>query len=250
MSFMKKLSGAGLDVELESILQDFVVDANDEKSLADLKKIIDKAGLKAPKTMKLVGEFQRNQKLKPGLYKELVALNNRLESGGSEAKNEEPEATPTPQEETVANTEEAEVETTEETAAEENNDNVVELKQEENFSDKEEEKIRERMKKEEEKMRKRLLDREKKMRERMKTRHEKRAQRQGMKLETLQKINEINEDLKKLREERKAIGEKMKVLREELKEIKPKRQRKKKDAADADAAPKAKDKKAPKEATA
>jgi len=214
MAVMEQLEAAGLDVELEGLFVDFLLEEEDGETADKLKASIDEAGLKGNKTMKLVGLLQREKKLKPGLYKELVSLNARLEEGGSTDDSGGEEVT----------NEEVQVE---EAAAEEAADNVVELKSE--FTSKEEDKIRERMKKEEEKMRERLAKREAKIRERMKARAEKQAERRGMKLEHAQKIKECQDEIKVLREEMKERREKVAVLRAQIKELRPTRKRKPKE---------------------
>lgn len=228
MSVMKKLEESGLDVELEVILDKFVKNEGDEATVNELKSSIDETGLKSPKTMKAVGTLQKNGKLEPGLYKELVALNKRFEAGETVSTETEEETTSEPSvEESTGGESMSSEETNETPAAEEPTaDNVVNLGNE-HLSEKEEEKIKERMKKEEEKMRQRLLAREAKMRERLKARAEKRAQRQGMKLETLQAIKEKKEELGKLRETAKELREQMKKIRDEIKELRPKRKKKK-----------------------
>lgn len=229
MSVMSKLKEAGLDVELDKLLSKYLK-GKDGGALKELRDAIDETGLKSPKTMKAVGSLQRTGKLEPGLYKELVALNKRFEDGEvGEPETSAPEAAeensggeavveePVVQEETLKEGDTQEV----------SPDNVVTLEIP-SLTDKEEEKIKEKMRKEEEKMRKRLLEREAKMRERIKARQEKRAQRQGLKLEVLQEVKTKKDELSKLREEMKGLREQAKKLREEIKSLRPKR--KKKDA--------------------
>lgn len=236
MSNLEKLMEAGLDTDLEALFEKFLVKSDDEKTADSLRSVVDENGLKAPKTMKLIGELQRKKKINPGLYKEFVALQNKLASAPA-AEGDEPTS------------EEPEVDEKEKEVAEEK-DNVVQLSDaptDVSLTDKDEEKIKEKMAKIEEKMRERLMAREQKLRERLQNQAAKRAQRQGMKLETLQAIKERKEKIAVLREEIKERREAMKTLREEIKELKPKREKKKKegeeDKKDEKAKAKAKDKK-------
>ncbi len=212
---IEQLADAGLDVELESIISEFLKKDKDKKSAKLLRDAIAEVGLRGPKTMKAVGTLQRDGKIKPGLFKELTGLNDRYVASveGDETASEETS------EESGGATVAAEEEGTE-------TDNVVEINQDGHLTEKEEDKIKERMQKEEEKLRKRLAAKESKIRERMKDRQEKRAQRSGMKLEELQAIKERKEKVKELTDQRKELSAKIKVLREEIKELRPKREKK------------------------
>lgn len=238
MSVMQKLKSTGLDVELEELLSRFLAKEGDEEASQELKQAIDETGLKSPKTMKTVGFMQRNGKLKPGLYKELVALNKRLDEGASEEVSEEKPKAKSKAEPKQEASDSGATSGGSKVAEEEEQDNVVQLG--ENLSDKEEAKLQEKLRKEEERMRQRLLQREQKMRERMKARAEKRAQRQGMQLETLQAIKEKKDALAKIKEQQKELREESKKLRDEIRELKPKREPK----AKAEGAEKKKSKKA------
>jgi len=216
MSVIAKLEEAGLLEELTGIVKKFAKDADTPDSIL---AVVDESGLKGTDTMAAIGTAQREGRLRPGLYKELVNLNKRLKeprTGGNDVGKKD-----------EVKSEEVEVaEVVEDAADAQNSEDEVEVAQ--SFTDKEEQKIREAMKKEEDKMRKRLAAREQKIRERMKNRLEKRAQRQGMKLEEAQGIAERREKIKEYREQIKDLREKMKALQAEIKELRPTRPRKKK----------------------
>ena len=207
MSVLAKLGEQGLDVEFEALVGQYLASEEDEASAKALRDTVDEHGLKSPKTMKMIGSLQKNGKLKPGLYKEFVALHTRSEAGE------------------VAPTTTSEADSPQETKKEEvMPDNVVDIKGK--FSESDEAKIRERMAKEEENWRKRQVEREKKMRQRLLERDEKRAQRQGMNLETIQGIKERQDTIKENTDKMKVYRDENKKLREEVRDLRPKRQKK------------------------
>lgn len=205
--YLEKIKEAGLEEELSSLVANFV-DKGSEEDVNKLYAAIDANGLKSPDVMKMIGNYQRANVLKPGLYKELVAIHAKIGTDG-----EKPSAAPAP-----ASTDAA-------TASNEAPTAEGELSEEESqqFTEKQEEKIKERMKKEEAKMRERLLKKEAKIRERLANRAEKRAQRLGMKVEEAKEIQEKKEILAKKREEYKKLREEIKVLRTEIKALRPAR---------------------------
>jgi cell division cycle 2-like protein len=227
MGVIKELKEKGLDADLALLFDKFVTSKGDSDSRNQLSKSLDETGLKSPKTMQLVGLLQRTGKLQPGLYKELVGLNKRLEEDNSVAIK--------PQEETKdSSAAKVKTHSGEKAMTEEKTDNVVHL---EGFAltEKDKEKIKAKLQKEEEKIRQRLLKWEQKQVERAKARVEKRAQRQGMKIEEMQEIKERKEKLAVIREEMKERKIIAKKLKEEIKALRPKREKKEKKEGEAKA---------------
>ena len=229
MGTLKDLKKAGLKDDLENILTKFVKegDAETRKLLTDS---IDNAGMRDPKTMQVIGGLQKSGKIGPGLYKELIALNERLSKGSGAT-------TPPPvtQSATVAEGEKEAVMSEDKVAApaaqpaaqaapvaEAAPANVVSIEGF-NLSDKQKEKLKSALKKKEDSVRARLAQYEQKAIERLKARAEKKAQRQGLKVEELQEIKVRKEQVTFLRDEVKERRAKIKTLREELKALKPKR---------------------------
>jgi hypothetical protein len=221
MSTLQKMQELGLTAELETAVVQFMDGAEaDDKKKADGKQqllaAIDKDGLKNASVMKLIGTLQRDKILKPGLYKELVELNKKMNGEAQPAEVKPGEAQPITEGTSV--TEVTPSESTEVTADSE--DKSLQ------FTEKQENKLKDRMKKEEEKMRKRLLDKEKKIRERLASRAEKRASRLGMKVEEAKDVQDAKEFIAKKRAEIKAMRLEIKTKRELIKSLRPKRARK------------------------
>jgi hypothetical protein len=213
MGTMQQLEAAGLDVELEAHLAEYFINPDPAK-MDGLRKMIDENGLKHPTVMKQIGVLQREEFLKPGIYKEFVALQERLGNGASAAPTP---AAPTP----AAATPAPQAAPTEGTPTEEPTVDVESYQ----FSDADEERIKEKLKKEEERMRSRLLQREKKIRERMILGKEKRATRLGLKAEDAAKIEALTDQIKKAQEQKKALNDQIKTCRDEINAIRPKRKR-------------------------
>jgi len=222
MGVLGELKSKKLDNDLESLYGKFFTKSSDADSRKQLNSTIDSTGLKSPKTMQLVGLLQRTGKLQPGLYKELVGLSRRFEEGESSAPKTETTSVSST-EETKAD--KAKVERKE--VVTEVKDNVVHIEGF-NLTDKDKEKLKEKLQKEEEKIRKRLMKYEEKAVERLKARAEKKAQRQGMKLEEMQEIKDRKEKLTKIKEELKTLRASAKVLKDEIKALRPKREKKEK----------------------
>lgn len=210
MSTMEKLMETGMDVELEAHFAEFFL-TDDEAKKEELRKMIDERGFQDPVIMKHIGKLQRENVLKPGIYKEFVDLNTRLQEavGGNGVTQQ---ATPAPKTEAAPKTDgDAKKELTPE---------EIEAHQ---FTDEQEEKIKKQLQAEEEKLKKRLQAREQKIRERMILGRTARAQRLGLKAEdaakieaAMSRIKEIDAKVKDLREEKKA----QKAI---IEEIRPKR---------------------------
>lgn len=218
MSTLHQLQEAGLDMELEAAVAQFMdgAEADDKKKDVGKKELmdsIDKNGLKNPGVMKLIGTLQRDKVLKPGLYKELVELNKKLSNGEGETKPAEAAAAPA-----TAKTETPATEGAEAKSAEEGGDASELLLTEKQLA-----RFKERMKKEEEKARKRLLDKEKKIREKLAGKAEKRAARLGMKVEEAAEIVQARTRISEKREQVKVLRADIKKDRELIKSLRPKR---------------------------
>lgn len=231
MGVLKDLSKKNLSNELVKLYDKFLTKKEDSESRSQLDKSIDDSGLKSPKTMQLVGLLQRTGKLQPGLYKELVGLNKKLEDGGESTESTQETSEASSASETATSSgEKAMTDKPVEGAAAK----AADVTKADGFvlTEKDQEKIKAKIQKEEEKIRQRLLKYEQKQVERIKARAEKRAMRQGMKLEELQEIKERKEKLVVLREEIKERKAVVKKLKEEIKALRPKREKKdKKEAA-------------------
>jgi chromosome segregation ATPase len=227
MGVLKELQSRGLRDELNKVYDKWITSNTDKDSRKQLDDAIDAAGLKAPKTMQLIGFLQRTGKLQPGLYKELVNLNRKLEEGSTQLTETQSKDSSSEDKSNPSGGQEVMDVKKEEKKEEVKKDNVVNL---EGFvlTDKDKEKIKARLQKEEEKIRQRLLKYEQKATERLKARAEKTAQRKGMKLEEMQEIRERKDKLTVLREEIKSRRAEAKKLKDEIKKLRPARQKKEK----------------------
>lgn len=233
MSNLKALEDAGMLADFTAKVRSFLLNAKDEGTVKQILESVDQNGLQESPTMKLVGSLQRNRKIKAGLYKVLGQFKENLANANVTPSDAAPAATESNNPPAPSGDEGVPVTTTENnapamaaaSAAPDTSADTVEVTGA-TLSEKEEEKIKERMKKEEEKIRQRLAKKEAKIRERIQQRLEGRAQRQGLKLEHAQKIKENTEKIKVLKEEMKQRKEAMKKLREEIKALKPKSNKK------------------------
>lgn len=211
MSAIEQLKSANLFGEFETQLSKFVV--NDDPAVkAQIIATIEKEGLQGRPTMKLIGDYQKVQKLTPGLYKEFLILQRKLvpveqapaEAAVAVAPKDGEQVSQTPQVEEVASVE----------------DFTPTAKQEAV--------IQAKMAKEKERMHKRLLDRERKIRLRLAERANKRAARIGTKVEENQEIVALKERMQTIREDIKAKRLELKECRDKIQDLRPKRQKKSK----------------------
>jgi hypothetical protein len=217
MSTMEQLMMTGLDVEFEAHFADFFL-ADDEAKKQQLRDLVDANGLKDPTVMKAIGQLQRDKVLKPGIYKEFVGLQQKLEAA---AGNGQSAAAPT----TPATTPPAQTETPATTPATTPPDEGLTPEQiaSHQFTDEQEDAIKKKLAAEEEKMRQRLLARESKIREQMITGKVQRATRLGLKAEDAAKIDAAREQVKKNNDQIKALREDNKAQKAIIEEIRPKR---------------------------
>lgn len=191
MGTTELLKEKGLDGELAEKISAFKTAETTDAVVKELTDAIDQHGLKGPAVMKLIGSFQTSKKLQPGLYKELVNLNDKLVSGGN-TSNGAPAAVG-------------------EAAAESS----------EGFTDKQEALIRAQLQKEEEKMRSRLLKKEALIRARLSDRAEKKASRLGVKVSEAKEITAQREIIAAQKVILAAARNNIKVAREEIARLSP-----------------------------
>jgi len=228
---MGKLDEVPFAEEVKKTVHEFLKNSKDSCAL-DIIKSLDSAGFTDTKTMQLIGLLQRKDRLKVGLYNKFVEFNERLKAAAAASKPAVEEVTHEAvtiavpgRIEQVENKTSVDPNTGGSAVTQETKDQeTVQVKG--NFTEKEEIKIRERVKKEEEKARSRIAKREAKIRERFVVRAEKRAARIGMKVEEAQAIKERKEKLKDIRTQRKALAEQSKVLRTEILQLRPKHEKK------------------------
>lgn len=222
MGHLKQLKKAALRADYEKLFEKFLVDANDAGSRKLLDESVDSSGLTSTKTMQVIGLLQKNGKVQKGLYAEFRSLNERLE--GKPATGQDSTGDVTPE---VSTQQQGSVPMSEAPQTPAAPSNVVSLN-EFPLTDKDKERIKQRLAKEEEKVRSRLMKYEQKQVERLKARAEKRAQRQGMKIEQMQEIKDRKEKLTVLKEQMNELRAQAKKLKDEIKVLKPQRKKKEK----------------------
>jgi hypothetical protein len=219
MGTLQQMEEVGMDVELEAHFAEFFLSPDTSKQ-DELKKLIDQGGLKHPTVMKMIGAYQREEVLKPGIFKMFAEMHERL---GGAAPAATPATTPAATPATTPAATPAATPTAPAAAQK------TEMTEEEiaayKFSESDEERIKEKLKKEEERMRARLLDREKKIRERMITGKSQRAQRLGLKAEDAAKVEVLLKKIKEAQEQKQAMNNMVKECRAEIDKIRPKRKR-------------------------
>lgn len=207
MSNLATLKAAGKFEQLQGIIAGFALGAN---ATNDVLQIIESDGVKGPKVMKKIGELQRSNQLKPGLWKEIVEFTKTV----GETTQQVP-----------ASAGQGEVKVSEATQEAPASATGVELK----LSEKEEEKLRARLLKEEQNLRARLAEKAKKHRERMLAKLEKRGQRSKPKIEEAAEVKAAREAMAPIKEQIKTLRESIKVHLKVIKDWKaaqPKKEKK------------------------
>lgn len=222
------ITSLNLVTELENLISRFIANPQDSKTRKELTEVMKNTSIRSNKTMTAIGSLQRSNKLKVGLYKEIVALCTKAENlqsaQGSVQENEQPQTTtPVPEVSIPAAThqEQHKVSETTQSEAATPQSNVVNLPN--LLTEKEEQKLEEKKKKLEESLRKKLLAMENKIRERMQARAETRANRKGIKPEEAKELTDKKDALNRLKESSAGVRAEMKKLREEIKALKPKK---------------------------
>lgn len=219
MGTMEQLMTTGLDVELEAYFADYFM-IEDEAKKQELRDLVDASGLKDPLVMKKIGVFQREKILKPGIYKEFVGLQQKLEAAGG---NGQPTVATAPPATTAATNPVAAPVGTAPAASVELTEDQIAAHQ---FSAEQEAIIKQKLEAEEEKMRKRLLAREGKIRSNMILGKEKRAARLGLKAEDAAKIEAARDKVKANNEQIVVLRADNKAQKEIIDSIRPKRKNK------------------------
>lgn len=204
MGTLAQLEEKGLTAKYTSSVDKYKTDTTDDGVIKSLSDTVDANGLKAPAVMKLIGTLQSQKKLKPGLYKDLVTLNNEMTGGAEASADAGATAGATGGAAPAA-------------------DGVVHAEGDVKFTEKQEEKIKAKLKKYEEKHRTALLKKEENIRARMSGRAEKRAQRLGMKVEEAKEITDQREIILKAKELIKAQRAIVKEARGKILALRPKK---------------------------
>jgi len=212
MGTIHTLHEAGLDVEFDLYLDDYFIGHDDQK--AAFRQLVDDQGLKNPTVMKRIGELQKTNLLKPGIYKEFVGLFAKLSNGDGGHAPAAPQPQPQPQQESQGQpAPQSAPEGTQTSSPVPVPPDKQELSEDEianyNFSSEQEAMIKQRLEAEEEKIRQRLLAREKKIRENIILGRQQRQVRLGLKAEDAAALNAA-------RDAKKVAQDKIKVLREEI----------------------------------
>jgi hypothetical protein len=203
MSTLQQLEQAGLDVELELSFDKKLTGKDADNSKDKLKGLIDKHGLQSPEVMKQVGHFQRAEILKPGIYKEFKDINEKLVVGddGGNGQSATSDVIVEPDQQNDADVESTEEEFT--------------------FTDAEEERIKDMLRKEETKLRERMAKKEKQLRTKAANVRQKKAQRLGLKAEEAAKIKSLKDTIAANNEQIKSLRATNAKHREEISQIRP-----------------------------
>lgn len=202
MSTIEALKQAGLDVQFDAFMDDYFLD---EAKKDQLRTMVDERGLVDPVVMKMIGTMQREDALKPGIYREFKLLAAELSGADSAPTTASAETATQPQTVVSGGNGEAKV------VSEEETDEAIEAKIDAySFSDAQEEMIKQRLAAEEEKIRNRLLAKERKIREEIVTGRVRKQKRTGLPPEQAKIYNEAKQamqintaKIKQLREENK-----------------------------------------------
>jgi len=234
MGVLQEIKKAGLEAELEKQFAAFLAEPNlkrkPEPLTADdiakgkkaLHQMIDEHGLQDQLTMKKIGELQRAEILKPGLYRIFKEIEAKMKNGGS--KPQAAEVKPEPEVETKA---EPEVESVEAS------DDLV-------ISDRELQKIKDKVAAEETKLREKLAKREAELRAKAAKKLTKKGQRLGLKSEEAAKIQNLKQLIVGANDKIKELRTRIESWREEINTIRPKKPAAAKVNIDAEALEKAK----------
>ena len=245
MGFLQQIEEAGFTAELGEQFNLFFQkdNAGQKKQLMDL---IDKHGLQNGNVLKQVGAFQRDEVLKPGLYRIFKKIADEMKGGNGAAEPTEeadPETTEEPKKEAVS-AEKPAAKSAPKQEAISKGEGVAEAAVEApkqkpapkiesvdtgmaKLPDSEEKKIADRMKKEREKMEadlaKRQAAKEKALRDSAMKRLQRKSERLGLKTEEAQKINELKDKISQLMDKRKQINDLIAKYRDEVATIRPRR---------------------------
>jgi hypothetical protein len=205
------------------------VDLRDKVDLSrdSFKRWIDKHGLRGPAVLERVGKLQRSLLLKPGIHKKLRELDEKL------AGPAKPKVTV----EMVKKTENSSMKVVHEEVGEEIVESFVgEERGAEDadiegtggdsaeglvFSNAENNRIEEKLRRDEEKHQRRQDEKKKKLLEAAARRMEAKSKKLGLKVEEMNKINELKAKIKNAQEQRKTLQEQIATWKKELEEIKP-----------------------------
>lgn len=216
MNFLNKLKEANLYETLEKCIYNRLADKCSPKSDIyhdKLLECINQYGLKNTSVMKIIGSFQREFVLKPGLYGDLSELDKSLNKYASlQASNVSQQIVDKP--ENVMSEENAVVE------------NVVEnVESSDVLTQAQERVLAEKLKKEEEKLRLRLLKKEQQIREKLVSKQVVRAARTGVKAQVMKEVADMRELIKTKQAARRSFIVEINELKSKIEAIRPKRVR-------------------------
>lgn len=211
MNLMTTLESHGLDVVLTDTIKEFVNSENNVKKVTDeLTGLIDKHGFTVRPVLQSLGTFQRSGTIKSGLFKRLKEIEEQVKDLDLLSQ---------PPEESQSNDSNPNVDDPpNESQAKDTEDNV--------FSETQEQKIQELLKKEEERFKASLLKKEQKWRDRISKGEEVKSQRLGLNAEVTAQVKEIKSKIRQNSETIKKLREETVSLKAELNTIRPKRTRK------------------------
>lgn len=252
MGVLQEIKKAGLEAELEKQFAAFLAEPNlkrkPEPLTADdiakgkkaLHQMIDEHGLQDQLTMKKIGELQRAEILKPGLYRIFKEIEAKMKNGGSKPQAAEAEVKPESKtEKKEAKPEEPKAEAKVETKAEPEVESV-EASDDLVISDKELQKIKDKVAAEETKLREKLTKREAELRAKAAKKLTKKGQRLGLKSEEAAKIQNLKQLIVGANDKIKELRTRIESWREEINTIRPKKPATAKVNIDAEALEKAK----------
>ena len=223
MGTLADLQASGLDVKFDAYMDEYFLD---DGKKAQLREMVDQHGLDDVVVMKTIGQMQREEKLKAGIYMHFKALKLELEGSTPQEPTSEPqEPTSEPEALSGGNGQSgAPVSTQGSEESEEESEEQIQARIEAYaFSEAQEAMIKRRLEAEEEKIRKRLLAQERKIREQIVTGKVRKQTRLGLKPEQAKAYREAKQALDCNRDKIKQLREENKQYKAVIDSLRPKR---------------------------
>lgn len=228
MGVLQEIKKAGLEAELEKQFGAFLVEPNPKRKpdplTADdiakgkkaLLQMVDEHGLQDQLTMKKIGELQRAEILKPGLYRIFKEIEAKMKNGGSKPQPAEaPKTEAKPAEAKPVEVETPKTEPVEEEIEASGDDAAI--------PDKELQKIKDKVAVEEAKLRAKIQKREAELRAKAAKKLASKSQRLGLKSEEAAKIQNLKQLITGANEKIKELRGRIETWRNEINAIRPKK---------------------------
>jgi len=215
MGLMEAMQDNGLDVDLLSRIEEHLIPKNRVKDVSDtLINLVSKHGLTGKPILKKLAEYQKTNVLKPGVYKHFREIDSQVKDLQAQQLNEVGSQDPSAAESPIIE-EFIEPPVTEQPSS----DNFE-------FSETQEQKLKDLLKQEEERFKAKLLEKERRWREKIAKGEDVKAKKLGMTSEQAAKVREIKAKLTTNNATIKELREENVQLKIELNEVRPKRSRK------------------------